>query len=125
MAKAKEYLESHPYCIQSYFQLSQTYRRLGYPDLTAGALYKALLLSDAVRDESDEYHEAASESMVAWIASVPPSDGERVLGSECNEVAKHSPRMAVRPFVLQMLLPQMLVYPKCTILSGRSPSEVN
>ena len=32
---------------------------MGYPDLAAGAAYKALLLADAIADESDEFHDAA------------------------------------------------------------------
>jgi hypothetical protein len=124
VAKAKEYLERHPYCIPSYIQVAQIYRRLGYPDLTAGALYKALLLSDAVRDESDEYHKAATESLTEWIASMSPSDGQRILGPECNELAQTSPRMAVVPLVLNKLLPQLLVYRKCAVPSGQSLSEV-
>ena len=41
----------HPYCIPIYVTLSATYLQLGYPDLAAGAAYKALLLCDAVQDE--------------------------------------------------------------------------
>ena len=125
VAKAREYLEGHPYCIPSYIQVAQIYRQLGYPDLTAGALYKALLLSDAVRDESDEYHKAAIESLTWWIASMSPSDGQRILGPECNELAQTDPRKAVEPLVLGKLLPQMLVYCRCAVPSGQSSSEVH
>lgn len=46
-----------------YILTAQRYLNLDYPDLAAGAAYKALLLSDAVRDESDEYHEQAVEAL--------------------------------------------------------------
>ncbi len=107
VAKAKEYLKSHPYCIPTYVQLARRYNQLSYPDLAVGALYKALLLSDAVRDDSDEYHESAVEDVLEWIASISSSDGQRMLGTECNELAKASPHMALEPFVLEKLLPQM------------------
>ena len=46
------------------------YLQLGYPDLAAGEAYKALLLSDAVRDTSDEFHEVAFESLRTVISQV-------------------------------------------------------
>lgn len=60
-------VESDPYCIPIYVTLSATYLQLGYPDLAAGAAYKALLLCDAIRDEADEYHERAHEALGAAI----------------------------------------------------------
>lgn len=48
-------------------QLAVYYFRLQYPDLAAGSAYKALLLSDAISDESDEYHEQACEPLDEWL----------------------------------------------------------
>lgn len=44
---------------------------LGYADLAAGAAYKALLLSDALDNEAEEYHEEASNSLKAVIQQQP------------------------------------------------------
>jgi hypothetical protein len=55
--------EQHPYHVLCYIQLSRDYADLGYPDLAAGSAYKALLLFDAIQDESDEYHERAVDSL--------------------------------------------------------------
>jgi hypothetical protein len=62
-------IEQHPYHVLYYLQLSRDYVHLGYPDLAAGSAYKALLLFDAIQDESDEYRERAVDSL-----SVSPSD---------------------------------------------------
>lgn len=56
--------EEKPYDLVVYIKLSSAYSALGYPDLSVGAAYKALLLSDAVQDESDEYHEQAVDAIV-------------------------------------------------------------
>lgn len=37
--------------------------RLQYPDLAAGAAYKALLLSDALQDEDDEYFDDVVDTL--------------------------------------------------------------
>jgi len=55
-------LSENPYSIDLYIQLSQAYEETGYPELAAGAVYKALLLIDAILDE-DEYCEEASEAV--------------------------------------------------------------
>lgn len=57
-------IDDKPYDIPRYVRLSSAYRSLGYPDLAVGAAYKALLLSDAVNDESDEYHDQAVDALV-------------------------------------------------------------
>lgn len=41
-----------------------------YPDLAAGAAYKALLLADALQDDSDEYHDAATSALESEIADL-------------------------------------------------------
>lgn len=46
-----------------YIFLARLYLELAYPDLAAGSAYKALLLSDAARDECDEYHDQATEAL--------------------------------------------------------------
>ena len=56
-------LLEQPYNIHAYYQRALEYGRLRYPDLCAGDCYKALLLLDAARDKSDEYHEEALASL--------------------------------------------------------------
>ncbi|KAI0603062.1 Wd tetratricopeptide repeat domain-containing protein [Biscogniauxia sp. FL1348] len=51
-------LES-PYSLIIYLKRALVYADLGYPDLAAGDAYRALLLTDEVRDEGFEYHEQA------------------------------------------------------------------
>lgn len=54
-----------------YLELATVYLLLGYPDLAAGSAYKALLLTDAVRDDSDEYHEQAYEIFAQIFSRIP------------------------------------------------------
>jgi hypothetical protein len=54
------------------------YLLLGYPDLAAGSAYKALLLTDAVRDDSDEYHDPAETRLLAMERALE-NDPERYL----------------------------------------------
>jgi hypothetical protein len=70
-ARIKKYIQGHPYCLHSYIALANAYIPLGYPDLAAGAAYKALLLSDAVQDESDEYYEQAKDALDEFVTSTP------------------------------------------------------
>lgn len=51
-----------PYSIETRLSLAREYAVLGYPDLSAGEAYMALLLIDEVRDDSGEYHEEAFEA---------------------------------------------------------------
>ncbi|KAF2719152.1 hypothetical protein K431DRAFT_331714 [Polychaeton citri CBS 116435] len=46
-----------PYCYALHAELAACYLHLGYPDIAIGSAYKAIMLSDAGRDDSDEYHE--------------------------------------------------------------------
>lgn len=52
-----------PYDLVLYLERAAIYEKLGYPDLAAGDAYKALVLTDEVRDESFEYHEQALETL--------------------------------------------------------------
>lgn len=61
-------LSESPYSIEIYVTLAQSYAELGYPDLAAGAVYKGLLLIDAILDE-DEYSEEASAAVSDSIRS--------------------------------------------------------
>ncbi|KAF2084269.1 hypothetical protein K490DRAFT_17689, partial [Saccharata proteae CBS 121410] len=60
-------VSENPYSIAIRLDLAEAYRRAGYPDLTVGEAYKALLLVDEVLDESGEYHEVALEAAQADI----------------------------------------------------------
>ncbi|KAI1826151.1 Wd tetratricopeptide repeat domain-containing protein [Xylaria intraflava] len=56
-------LLANPYDIILYLNRAIVYSDLGYPDLAAGDAYRALLLTDEVRNDGFEYHQAASESL--------------------------------------------------------------
>lgn len=69
-------IRRHPYGLPIYILLAQEYLCLEYPDLAAGAAYKALLLSDAVQDEDDEFHERAVDAFFDLMSDLA-SEGER------------------------------------------------
>ncbi len=60
-------LEAHPYDLFLYIKRAIVHSDLGYPDLAAGDAYRALLLTDEVRDEGFEYHEVASEALERYL----------------------------------------------------------
>lgn len=63
--------EEQPYSVLPYLELAWVYVRLGYPDLAAGIAYKALLLTDAIRDDCDEYHAQAYNALKEMVERVP------------------------------------------------------
>jgi hypothetical protein len=62
-----------PYNLVLYLERAVVYSDLGYPDLAAGDAYRALLLTDEVRDESFEYHERALDSLRPYTLDDPTS----------------------------------------------------
>lgn len=66
-------LADAPYDLILYLQRAAVYSELGYPDLAAGDAYRALLLTDEVRDESFEYHQQAVESLQHYTVDPPPA----------------------------------------------------
>ncbi|CAI4211810.1 unnamed protein product [Parascedosporium putredinis] len=66
-------LEEEPYDILLYLERASVHRNLDYPDLAAGDAYRALLLSDDIKDDAAEYHEAATESFRNHVAKFFPS----------------------------------------------------
>lgn len=62
-----------PYNLVLYLERAVVHSDLGYPDLAAGDAYRALLLTDEVRDESFEYHERALESLRPYCVDDPTS----------------------------------------------------
>lgn len=67
----RSWLDYWPYSIELYIEIANAYVELGYPDLAVGAAYKALLLVDACKDESDEYHEEALDTVYETIKRQP------------------------------------------------------
>jgi len=67
-------LRQHPYDLVLYLERAQIYGELGYPDLSAGDSYRALLLHDECVNEGFEYHEQALEALQEWCTDSP--DGE-------------------------------------------------
>ncbi|KAI1213238.1 uncharacterized protein F4807DRAFT_256167 [Annulohypoxylon truncatum] len=59
-------LLASPYDLVLYIKRALVYADLAYPDLAAGDAYKALLLTDEVRDESFEYHDRALDALKAY-----------------------------------------------------------
>jgi hypothetical protein len=75
-----------PYSIENRLALAREYALLGYPDLSAGEAYMALLLIDEVRDDSGEYHEEAFEAAQEDIRADPLGKYDSEAGLEEEEV---------------------------------------
>ena len=75
----EDLLDDFPYSILLHLILSHTYIDLFYPDLAAGAAYKALLLCDALRDEADEYHSVAGDDIYIVFGAVSPITWARII----------------------------------------------
>ncbi|KAF2157671.1 hypothetical protein K461DRAFT_284205 [Myriangium duriaei CBS 260.36] len=67
----RNWLDQLPYSIQLYLEQADSFQRLGYPDLAAGAAYKALLLNDAINDDSDEYYQNAISGFASSCIQLP------------------------------------------------------
>lgn len=62
-ARLTSSLRDSPYDLVLYIERGAVHSELGYPDLAAGDAYRALLLTDEVRDDGFEYHELAAEAL--------------------------------------------------------------
>jgi hypothetical protein len=69
-------LRDSPYDMFTYIERAYVHSELGYPDLAAGDAYRALLLTDEVRDDSFEYHEPALEALDRYRN---PRDSARIV----------------------------------------------
>lgn len=76
------FITEHPYSVDLYSRIARAYENVGYPDLAAGAAYKALLLLDNLGDEDNEFYD------VAFI-SLAESVSKESLPSRCEALAKH------------------------------------
>ncbi len=61
-----------PYDLILYLRRAAVYSDLAYPDLAAGDAYRALLLTDEVRDHGFEYHEQAGAALAAYLGGATP-----------------------------------------------------
>ncbi|KAK3333428.1 hypothetical protein B0T19DRAFT_352383 [Cercophora scortea] len=55
-----------------YLQRAVVHSELGYPDLAAGDAYRALLLTDEVREEGQEYHDEATAALEKYSTTPHP-----------------------------------------------------
>ncbi|KAF3770019.1 hypothetical protein M406DRAFT_248075 [Cryphonectria parasitica EP155] len=62
-------LADSPYDLILYLQRAVVYSELGYPDLAAGDAYRALLLTDEIRNDGFEYHDQAIEALSPYSSS--------------------------------------------------------
>lgn len=63
-------LADSPYNLILYLQRAVVYSNLGYPDLAASDAYRALLLTDEIRNDGFEFHEQAVESLASYSSSL-------------------------------------------------------
>jgi hypothetical protein len=64
----RDFLSEHPYSIDLYSRIANAYADCGYPDLAAGAAYKALLLIDQLDDEGAEFYEPTFLSLAESVS---------------------------------------------------------
>lgn len=87
-----------PYNLILYLQRAVVYSTIGYPDLAAGDAYRALLLTDEIRNDGFEYHEQAVDALRPYSSS--PESLPQVLrygalsrGSSASDMVNgHAPR---------------------------------
>lgn len=91
----------------SHIEASKHYRLLGYPDLAAGTAYKALLLSDALNDESDEYHDAAIEDLNEFISGLDSEHQYRSIQTQNDGSTESSDQNKLISVVLEEQQPLM------------------
>ncbi|RWA13831.1 hypothetical protein EKO27_g1265 [Xylaria grammica] len=56
----------NPYDMILYLKRALIHSDLGYPDLASGDAYRALLLTDEIRNDGFEYHDRASKSLAGY-----------------------------------------------------------
>lgn len=90
-------LLENPYDLVTYLRRALIYSDLGYPDLAAGDAYRALILTDEVRDQSFEYHEEALEALQKYHDAPLPSVLDHGLLGEMagNEDARDAETLAL------------------------------
>lgn len=77
----KSFLPEHGYSIDLYSRIASAYVDTGYPDLAAGAAYKALLLIDNLEDEDNEFYDVAFLALAESISKESlPTRCERLRG---------------------------------------------
>lgn len=103
LACAQYHFPIDPYSLPLYIFTAAEYLGLGYPDLAAGAAYKAMLLSDALNDEADEYHEVAEDSLKFSIQQIAIGDRIKLIKS-AMEVDENGPVNAARDSTLDVEL---------------------
>lgn len=64
-----EALTEAPYDLILYLERAVVYSNLGYPDLAAGDAYRALLLTDEIRNDGFEFHHQAIQSLEPYSSS--------------------------------------------------------
>ncbi|KAK4545587.1 hypothetical protein LTR36_002937 [Oleoguttula mirabilis] len=84
VAHINELRDEHPVCVPLYIVLGQKYLQLGYPDLASAEAYRALLLSDAVQEASDENHLDACEGVRDVIQQQPLVERISLLKTELH-----------------------------------------
>lgn len=76
--QTRQIIQKYPYGIPLHVFLAQQYSYLAYPDLAAGASYKALLLVDASQDEDDEYHDQALDTFNVLMSDLASEEERQV-----------------------------------------------
>ncbi len=89
-------LYEQPYDLVLFLERATAYKRLGYHDLAAGDAYLALLLTDEVANDVDEYHEQAKGQLREHLEHFQQSGWKNDLGRcPCLKEAPESGELVV------------------------------
>ncbi|KAF7191290.1 hypothetical protein HII31_07313 [Pseudocercospora fuligena] len=90
LEEALDYVVEDPYSLPLYLFIAVQYLDLGYPDLAAGSAYKALLLADALDDDSEEFHEEASSSLKFTIQGQALEERIKIIRNAMDAGLEHA-----------------------------------
>ena len=82
-------IKNNPYNPEAYLSRANWFEAQGFPDLAAGDAYKALLLSDEIRDASGEYHQEALNTVESLATHLHKGTNPTFLNGVTNNDNKH------------------------------------
>ena len=82
-------IKNNPYNPDLYLSRADWFEAQGFPDLAAGDAYKALLLSDEIRDASGEYHQEALNAVESLATYLQEGNNPTFLDGVTNNDNDH------------------------------------
>ncbi|KAK4978411.1 hypothetical protein LTR66_010600, partial [Elasticomyces elasticus] len=94
LRELSSFTKQYPYSIALYHQISRAYVSLGYPELAAGAAYRALLLIDEANDEEGEFHQDVVDTLILSVEREPLSSRVQMLREYSDLAERFDPTTA-------------------------------